>query len=205
MENVEYKMGHGIDGKRCLSEIEINKLVAKSNKVEFVPDEFSGSDLEPFLNPLKHFNLDKQNSKDGYDDYNEYQHAKIGLLETKFPFLIYYITNKKEVVAVAFFTRNLDFPQPSIKLSWFHIMKNFRGLGKRWLNEVILPDLKTSGEKDMFIISSHPRSWNFYDSMGERIGSYERMSDNSLYKRQGVKWKVDIVKYLDNLKKITQI
>ena len=67
----------------------------------------------------------------------------------------------------------------------FHILKKYRGIGTRWLKEVIFPDLIKSNIQNLYVKSSHNRALHTYQRLGKQIGQYIGISDNELYQRLG--------------------
>ena len=158
----------------------------------FVPNEFSELDLEPFLDPLKRF-VEEKKLDGSWDDWNEYEHAKQQLLNQKEPFYAYHIINEDNgIIAVAFFVQNNAFPENSLQLTAFHVLKQHRGIGMEWLKGKILPELKEKGIEEIYVRSSHPKAFSFYDRLGNVVGGYESDSDSGIYHRTGKIWKVEI-------------
>lgn len=74
----------------------------------------------------------------------------------------------------------------SVLLKYFHIIEKGKGLGSCWLNEVIKPYYRERNFKNIYVNSSHPASFPFYQRMGgSLITTYDRKSDNRRFKREG--------------------
>ncbi|MEQ8414271.1 MAG: hypothetical protein RIB71_07380 [Imperialibacter sp.] len=76
-------------------------------------------------------------------------------------------------------------PEKSLILKYFHIMERGQGIGQRWLKEVIIPYYGKLSFTDIYLSSSHPKSFGFYEKFGKEIASYSSLSDNGLMTREG--------------------
>jgi len=73
----------------------------------------------------------------------------------------------------------------SLFLKYFHITNKGQGYGSFWLDSVIIPYYKDKGYRNIYVHSSHEKSFPFYNRYGSEIATYEQMSDNALFKREG--------------------
>ncbi len=80
----------------------------------------------------------------------------------------------------------------SVQLTCFHILKEYRGIGKKWIKDVIFPDLIKNNVKEVYVKSSHNKALNFYKKLGQQIGQYIGISDHELYQRLGYIYKINI-------------
>ncbi|MBL3656353.1 hypothetical protein [Fulvivirga sediminis] len=71
----------------------------------------------------------------------------------------------------------------TILLKYFHIIEKGKGYGSYWLKSVIMPYYYDQGFREILISSSHPKSFNFYNKIGEEVDTYYKTSDNGLYER----------------------
>ncbi|UII27457.1 hypothetical protein LVD15_03225 [Fulvivirga maritima] len=71
----------------------------------------------------------------------------------------------------------------TILLKYFHIIEKGKGYGGYWLKSVIMPHYYDLGFRQMLISSSHPKSFNFYNKIGQETETYYKKSDNDLYER----------------------
>lgn len=74
----------------------------------------------------------------------------------------------------------------------FSYNEKFRGIGKDWLENEILKDLREQGIKKVYIKSSHNKSLGLYNKLGTRIGKYIGISDNGLYQRIGYIYEIKL-------------
>ena len=160
------------------------------------------------LKPVEKFNKEKLDSGI-WDDWNEYLHDKKTYSQIaqeinngeKYNLYVYYIEYNNEVIGTVFFINNkntienilqkcnlkgedIDY-QSSIQLTSFHIAKEHRGIGLKWLKEIIFLDLIEMGYINVFVKSSHYKAFTFYERLGEKVGEYIGISDNKQYQRLG--------------------
>ena len=137
--------------------------------------------------------------KHDWDDYDEGYHAArfFGLAQQQPDLRIdsHLMMNKDQLTGVVFFVAgNLPsietrfaIPQPdaSLIMKYFHIFADHRGWGRRWLKEIVFPFYKQSGIVNIYVSSSHPRSFSLYEQLGTRIAGYKVVSDHQLTERAG--------------------
>lgn len=173
----------------------------------------SFSYLDKLLEPVKDY-VEEKKINEMYDDYNEYTNTiawiekrKNRILSGEDTLTAYYIeNNQKEVIGIVFSfagevsvskfleKHNLEVQNHnSCQLVCFHINKNYRGIGKIFLRNYVLRDLKEKRIDTIFIKSSHNRALSLYNKLGEKIGNYIGLSENQLYQRYGYIYKVDLV------------
>ena len=87
---------------------------------------------------------------------------------------------------------NINTEKKSAQLSCFHILKDYRGIGNKWLNSEIFKDLKSQGIQEVYIKSSHNKALSLYNRVGEVVGNYIGISDNNLYQRYGYVYKITL-------------
>ena len=73
----------------------------------------------------------------------------------------------------------------SLLLKYFHIIDKGQGFGSFWINSIIIPYYKERGYRQIYVNSSHKLSFPFYKRFGSLIATYEQISDNNLYLRNG--------------------
>lgn len=149
-----------------------------------------------------------------YDDWNELTHT-IKWVENILNSInkdngdildIYYLEENTKIIGVIFslsgsdnilkFKKENDIISKTNKitqLSCFHILKDYRGIGSKWLTDEVLKNLKEEGIEEVYIKSSHNKVLNLYDRIGTRIGNYISISDNKLYQRYGYIYKIDLI------------
>lgn len=150
-----------------------------------------------------------------YDDWNEFEHNVEWLEQIKKSILnksgdilyAYDLRDNKDVVGVCFvlagknsinnFLKSSDIDELNeksdvCKLGPFHIMRQYRGIGRKMLENYVFPDLQKKGLHTVYIKSSHNKALSLYDRLGERVGTYIGISDNKLYQRLGYIFKIKI-------------
>jgi len=80
----------------------------------------------------------------------------------------------------------------SLLLKYFHIADKDQGYGSFWLKSVVIPYYREKGFKHIYVNSSHKDSFPFYMRLGFVIATYQQMSDNNLYCREGSCFLVNI-------------
>ncbi len=175
-----------------------------------IKDIESFSYLDKLLEPVKDY-VEEKKKNEMYDDYNEYTNTMVWMEKRKNTILsgedaltAYYIeNNQKEVIGILFsLTGEVSIPEflgkhnleaqnhNPCQLVCFHIHKNYRGIGKIFLRNYVLRDLKEKGIDTVFIKSSHNRALSLYNKLGEKVGNYIGLSENQLYQRYGYIYKV---------------
>ncbi len=169
-------------------------------------------DIEKYLYPVSEYGKEKI-INNMYDDWNEYEHTKeclksfINSIKKKEGDIvdIYYLEEENIIVGVIISLSGSDNIKTFLKeinvapsgkrvakLTCFHILKEYRGIGKNWLKREVLSDLKEQGIEEVYIKSSHNKALNLYDKLGTRIGNYIGISDNKLYQRYGYIYKIEL-------------
>ncbi|MEM6765947.1 MAG: hypothetical protein AAF655_13505 [Bacteroidota bacterium] len=77
---------------------------------------------------------------------------------------------------------NID-PRNSILLKYFHLIEKGQGYGSYWLKSVIIPHYANKGFQSINLSSSHPKSFPFYQRLGQEVTTCSKKSDNQLYDR----------------------
>ena len=177
-----------------------------------VNSDMSFDEINKYLFPVKEYCNEKINNN-MYDDWNELEHTTKwikeilnSLKENKKDVLdIYFLKDNEEVIGVIFSLSGSNlikkfFEENNIastskqiaQLSCFHIIKKYRGIGKKWLESEVLKDLKEQGIEEVYIKSSHNKALSLYDRIGSRIGNYIGISDNKIYQRLGYIYKINL-------------
>lgn len=183
----------------------MEKILLSENGLDFcVSDEFKSEYLAPIiLNVL-------EKAENCWDDYNE-AYRSCQLVENvkkdkNMHMDFHFIKKSGKCLGVVFFTsgklnRALFFSKPIaieedireiLILNSFHISPEGRGNGERWLLNIIMPYYKTLGFKAIYLKSSHPKAFPFYNRLGQEIGEYTAYSDNNLFERRGKVFKIAI-------------
>ncbi|WP_339810558.1 hypothetical protein [uncultured Imperialibacter sp.] len=157
-----------------------------------------------FLAPTEHYVQWKLTND--WDDYNELTHATRFFDEAqKKPTLevdSHLLMKGGKLKGALFILRGelatiesrypIPEPEKSLILKYFHIMERGQGIGQRWLKEVIIPYYGKLGFADIYLSSSHPKSFGFYEKFGKEIATYTSASDNGLLTREGKCFRVAI-------------
>lgn len=170
-------------------------------------EDFNSLDYEKVMYPVIMYGKEKIDNN-MYDDWDEYKHTRKMIEGLKKNFQdnqdikidIYCIEDNNLVIGVCFYIFGEDYMKSfiekiededdktinkSAQLTCFHILKKYRGIGTRWLKEVIFPDLIKSNIQNLYVKSSHNRALHTYQRLGKQIGQYIGISDNELYQRLG--------------------
>lgn len=144
-------------------------------------------------------------SNDQWDDYNELFHVS-KLIESLSQNLDLWfdthniIKNNKIIAVLLIVGGNIkriegkyELEEHSLLLKYLHIIEKGKGLGSYWLQNIIIPYYKKQGFKQIYVNSSHQKSFPFYKKFGTSIASYEQMSDNNKFKRKGECFKINII------------
>lgn len=166
-------------------------ISTRSDKSNFILHKTFTSKL--FLPIAKYVNWKLENN---WDDYDELYHALKYIEEIKKTegvwFEIHTIEKDDEIKGVLTIVggaiRKLEKldgfeNEKTILLKYFHIIEKGKGHGSYWLNSVIIPYYQNKGFQKIYINSSHPKSFNFYNKIGSEVKSYSKKSDNKLYER----------------------
>lgn len=168
--------------------------------------------IKKYLYPVEKYGNEKI-SNNMYDDWNELEHTTRWIekilksinKENDDILDIYYLEEDNIVFGVIFAlsgTNNIakfleennivSTTEKIAQLSCFHILKNYRGIGKNWLENEVFKDLREQGIQTVYIKSSHHKALGLYDKLGKRIGNYIGISDHHLYQRYGYIYKIDL-------------
>lgn len=174
--------------------------------------DVSINDINKYLYPVKEYVKEKIDNN-MYDDWNEWEHTTKWIEEILKSIYgnsgdvleIYYLKDNEKIIGVIFclsgsnnlrnFLQENDIEQTDSKvaqLSCFHILKDYRGIGKKWIEDEVLKDLKEQGFEKVYIKSSHNKASSLYDKIGTIIGNYISTSDHQLYQRYGNIYKIDL-------------
>ncbi|SNS17113.1 hypothetical protein SAMN05446037_100596 [Anaerovirgula multivorans] len=177
------------------------KLLKKIDGYEFIVEKgFHIRYLEPILQNML------WKIRNDWDDYNELFHCCC-LMESICRTLdtwidTHFIKKNESIVGVVLIEGGkIDFNKylkingnlqkgNNAMLNYFHIMPEARGNGERWLREVIIPYYKEKGIDNIYLKSSHIRSFSLYQRLGTEVGQYSTKSDNHLYNRGGKIFKI---------------
>lgn len=183
----------------------INKKMDIKNTEDF-------SNLEKLLNPVKKYVEEKKNSG-MYDDYNEFnntmqefENMKESIINNKEKLTAYYIENNNEVIGIIFavtgkssisnFLKKYSIEGEEIdsycQLTCFHINKEYRGIGTKFLQNYVFEDLRKRKINTIFIRSSHNKALALYGRLGEVVGNYIGLSEHQLYQRYGYIYKIEL-------------
>ena len=148
-----------------------------------VKSEMEFDEINKYLVPVKEYGNEKINNN-MYDDWNELEHTtkwiqkiKNSLEQNNEDILdIYYLKDKEKIIGVIFvllgnnlireFMKENNISSTSkriAQLSCFHIIKDYRGIGKKWLESEVLKDLREQGIQEVYIKSSHNKALSLYD------------------------------------------
>ncbi len=177
-----------------------------------VNKDMTFNDINKYLYPVYQYGKEKIDNN-MYDDWDEIEHITKwiknvlkSINKNKGDILdIYYLEDKSNIIGVLFCLSGSDnvqkFLQESnikltndkvVQLRCFHILKNYRGIGKKWLKNEVLKDLKGQGVNKVYIKSSHNKALRLYDNLGTKIGNYIGISDHELYQRFGYIYRIDL-------------
>lgn len=188
----------------------MNKKLVKE-KIEINNVE-NFSKLEKLMYPVKKYVSEKKRYG-MYDDYNEYKNMlkwfqdrkQLILNDNKDKVTAYCIKDNKKVIGIVFSVTGYSVEKlidkhlikgnenkSACQLTCFHIDKNYRGIGKDFLENYVFEDLKNRKIDIVFIKSSHNKAFSLYERLGEKIGVYFSLSEHQLYRRQGNIYKVQL-------------
>ena len=173
-------------------------IVEECKTLSFRSSEvFSPSMLTPIARNLT------EKLKHDWDDYNELAHCLDLIEETRrLPdaHMVFHTAERgEEVVGTLIVTTGMGFlaerfpPGLSVDmpesrcaaLNYFHVSPDARGIGERWLREIVLPSVAAMGKDLVLVKSSHPRAFSLYRRLGSEVGSYSVRSDHGLFTREG--------------------
>lgn len=172
------------------------KVLREIDGIMFCVDSnFDVKYLEPILHNLS------LKLKNNWDDYNELYHC-CKLIESirKNPNTwidTHIIIKDERILGVTLIEggqinlasyialENFSFEENSVMLNYFHIIPEGRGNGERWLRDIIIPYYNRKGIINIYLKSSHEKSFSLYGRLGSQIGEYCVHSDNQIYLRKG--------------------
>lgn len=179
-------------------------------------DDLNSLDYSKLMYPVIMYGKEKiENNM--YDDWDEYKHTmgminqlKQNLKEKQdLRIEIYCIEENNVIIGICFFIfgkaymkkflekieeSNFNTIDNCAQLTCFHILKKYRGIGTKWIKEIVFPDLVKNSIKEIYVKSSHNKALHFYQKLGEQVGQYIGISDNQLYQRLGYIYKININK-----------
>jgi len=141
-----------------------------------------------------------------WDDYNEFFHA-CRLFENlkkndKLSIDSHLLFKNDHLIGCAFIVRGniadnegryrIIEEKTALQIKYFHITEKGKGYGKNWLKEIIIPYYSELEYKRIYVNSSHPLSFAFYERLGERIANYTQPSDNNLFERKGASFLINL-------------
>ena len=168
--------------------------------------------LEKLLSPVKRY-VEEKKINGMYDDYDEYKNTiqwieniKNIILNEEDVLTAYYIENSEnDIVGIIFaLTENEIIKKfrekhnikvddcKQCQLICFHIDKQYRGIGKKFLENYVFKDLKDKKINIIFIKSSHNKALSLYSKFGNVVGNYIGISENQLYQRYGYIYKIQL-------------
>ena len=169
-----------------------------------VSDHFEGRMLTPILENL----LDKaQSAWDDYDEASRCCRLVEEVRRTPGLHMEFHTARRGEAVAglalvtsgpvlrPPFFSEGLLPGEPedgALAFNYFHISPAARGFGEHWLRDIILPRCRAQGFRAVYVKSSHPRAFSLYRRLGTELGSSRSPSDNGLYLRRGLLFRIPL-------------
>jgi len=178
----------------------MEKLQASGEYTFFVSQAFQ----HRFLEPAGHFVLWKLTH--AWDDDNELAHAsrlfELLLKNDSLAVDSHLMMKGEDLKGALFIVRGaleaiesrypIGDTKKSLILKYFHIMERGRGIGQHWLKQVVMPYYSKAGFADIYLSSSHPKSFGFYEKFGKEIASYTTPSDNGLLMREGKCFRISL-------------
>ncbi|MFT4303197.1 MAG: hypothetical protein ACMXYG_01410 [Candidatus Woesearchaeota archaeon] len=169
-------------------------------------ENYTLQNLQKLLEPIK-INTKQKKHDNQWDNYNEYKHANKWLKRItteKGNFLtIYTYKQQNKLLGIAFTCEGIilhDFINKyklkpnnlskTTKFGPFHIIKSARGVGTKWMTEIIFPYLKKRGFNEIFIETSHKKAFSLYQRLGKEVAEYTKSSDNGKLIRKGKVFKI---------------
>lgn len=190
------------------------KIILKKKLSIKTINDFGSLDWDKLMYPVIRYGEEKiENNM--YDDWDEYKHTRKMINELQqnlkegqdLKIDIYFLEKNNFVIGIVFFITGKIYMKKflekikdiscseinnSAQLTCFHILKEYRGIGAKWLKEVIFPDLIKNNLKEIYVKSSHNKALNFYKKLGQKVGQYIGVSDHELYQRLGYIYKINI-------------
>lgn len=179
-------------------------------------NDFECLDYDKLMYPVIMYGKEKLENN-MYDDWDEYKHTRKMISELQQDFKekqdlkidIYFLEQNNLVIGICFFITGKSYMKKflekiegtsykeinnSAQLTCFHILKEYRGIGTKWIKNVIFPDLIKNNVKEVYVKSSHNKALNLYQKLGQQVGEYIGISDNKLYQRLGYIYRISINK-----------
>jgi len=169
-------------------------LLQRENEKFYIDHDFDVC----YLAPIARYVLWKLESNQ-WDDYNELFHATALAQNLKKDKTIWFDTHflcrDNTIIGVLLIVGGeikklenkylIENENESLLLKYFHISDKGKGKGTHWLKNIIFPYYCEKGYKRIYVNSSHPDSFPFYERFGLQINTYEQMSDNNCFCRVG--------------------
>lgn len=159
----------------------------------FVDKEFDVN----YLSPVQRF-VQWKKDNDQWDDYNEWVHASklVKRIQSEKDIWMdtHLISRQEHIIGLALIVggniQKLENKytieeEASLLLKYFHIVEKGRGYGSIWLKSTIFPFYAEKSYQYIYVNSTHPQSFPFYERLGEKIATYELASDHFLLTRTG--------------------
>ncbi|MDN3595217.1 hypothetical protein [Zunongwangia endophytica] len=159
---------------------------------------YLSNDIDPlYFSPILAFV--KYKLEVNWDDYNEFFHAcrLFENLKKNDQVIVdsHLLFKDGNLIGCAFIVRGniadleerykITEEKMALQIKYFHITEKGNGYGKNWLKDVIIPYYSELQYKRIYVNSSHPLSFPFYERLGEKIANYTQHSDNNLRERKG--------------------
>ncbi len=167
-------------------------LRTKKNDIDFVVYRSFQSRLFSPIGKYVNWKLENQ-----WDDYNELYHSVSYIKSLKDIDGVWYeihtMERNKQIKGVLTIVggnieklgiENSIDVKKTILLKYFHIVEKGKGYGRYWLNSIVSPYYFDRGFRNIYVSSSHPKSFDFYEKMGTEVKCYVKKSDNKLYERE---------------------
>lgn len=179
--------------KELYNDLIYNYCISKEFKIEY-------------LAPVGEFVMWKL--KNEWDDYNELYHSTIFFEKVRANKELWIdshlMLKDSKLIGIGFIIGGdiqsienrieIQHERKSLLFKYFHIIEKGKGLGTKWFSKVIFPYYKNLAYHDIYIASSHPKSFSFYEKFGIGIADYKLFSDSKINERVGRIFKVDLSK-----------
>lgn len=178
-------------------------------------NDFNCLDYDKLMYPVIMYGKEKAENN-MYDDWDEYKHTikMINKLKQKLEdkrdlkIDIYFLEEDNLVIGICFFISGIEYMNKFLEnievinckkidnlaqLTCFHILKKYRGIGTKWIKEVVFPDLIENNIEKLYVKSSHNKALHLYKKLGHQVGNYIGISDHELYQRLGYIYKINLI------------
>lgn len=160
---------------------------------------------EPFLAPVDAYVSWKQENE--WDDYNESRHARAFFNAVRVQSAVTIDTHillyDKSVIAgvlfivkgnVAALENRFTIPasEKAALIKYFHVLQAYRGRGRKWLTEIVMPFYRQQGVDALYVSSSHPKSFSLYGALGDLVATYTNKSDHARFIREGKSFRIPL-------------